>query len=83
MHAGPSSSAPTPAGTCSNVPWPTTGKVLRGVPPGFATSTFGDATRQPVLIVAHLADLMAWAVTLAHALLTAAREQRAVELVSA
>ena len=40
-------------------------KVLRDVPPGFATRTFGEATRQPVLIVAHLADLMAWAVTLA------------------
>lgn len=40
-------------------------KVLRGVPPDFATRTFGDATRQPVTIVAHMADLMAWAVTLA------------------
>ena len=40
-------------------------KVLRDVPPGFATASFGDATRRPVLIVAHLADLMAWAVSLA------------------
>lgn len=40
-------------------------KVLRDVPPGFATRTFGESTRQPVLLVAHLADLMAWAVTLA------------------
>jgi hypothetical protein len=40
-------------------------KVLRDVPPGFATTSFGDATRRPVLIVAHLADLMAWAVSLA------------------
>jgi hypothetical protein len=39
-------------------------KVLRDVPPAFGKMTFGS-TRQPVLIVAHLADLMAWAVTLA------------------
>ena len=42
------------------------GKVLRDVPPSFAASRAGDATRRPVLIVAHLADLMAWAITLAH-----------------
>ena len=40
-------------------------KVLRGVPADFAAMQFGAATRQPVRIVAHLADLMAWAVTLA------------------
>ena len=40
-------------------------KVLRDVPPGFATTSVSPATRQPVLIVAHLADLMAWAVSLA------------------
>lgn len=40
-------------------------KVLRDVPPDFATRTFGDSTRTPALIVAHLADLMAWGVTLA------------------
>jgi hypothetical protein len=39
-------------------------KVLRDVPPGFADRTFGDATRQPVQIVAHMADLIAWAVSL-------------------
>jgi len=39
-------------------------KVLRDVPPDFATMTFGAATRTPVLIVAHLADLMSWAVRL-------------------
>lgn len=38
-------------------------KVLRDVPPGFATTSFGDATRPPVLIVAHLGDLMAWGVS--------------------
>ena len=38
-------------------------KVLRDAPPGFATASFGDATRRPVLIVAHLGDLMAWAVS--------------------
>jgi hypothetical protein len=40
-------------------------KVLEAPPEGFATRAFGDATRRPVAIVAHLADLMAWAVTLA------------------
>jgi len=39
-------------------------KVLRDVPDGFAGTSFGAATRRPVLIVAHLADLMAWAITL-------------------
>ena len=39
-------------------------KVLRGVPDGFGSSSFGDSTRRPALIVAHLADLMAWGVTL-------------------
>ena len=40
-------------------------KVLRDVPAEFATTQLGAATRQPLLIVAHMADLMAWAVTLA------------------
>ena len=40
-------------------------KVFRDTPPGFAPTSFGDASRRPVQIVAHLADLMAWAVTLA------------------
>ena len=40
-------------------------KVLRDVPTDFAARQFGTATRQPVRIVAHLADLMAWGVTLA------------------
>jgi hypothetical protein len=40
-------------------------KVLRDVPDGFSARSFGDATRQPVRIVAHLGDLMAWAVSLA------------------
>ena len=39
-------------------------KVLRDVPAGFGATSVGDATRRPVLIVAHLADLMAWAITL-------------------
>lgn len=39
-------------------------KVLRDAPPEFATTSFGSTTRQPVLIVAHLADLMAWGVTM-------------------
>lgn len=41
-------------------------KVLRDAPPEFATRSFGDTTRVPVTIVAHLADLMAWAVSMAH-----------------
>jgi len=39
-------------------------KVLRDAPPGFAQTSFGDATRRPVLIVAHLADLMAYSTRL-------------------
>ena len=41
-------------------------KVLRDAPPEFGGMTFGSSTRTPVLIVAHLADLMSWAVRLAH-----------------
>ena len=40
-------------------------KVLRDAPPDFAGASFGGSTRHPVQIVAHLGDLMAWAVTLA------------------
>src|SRR5688572_11297179 len=40
-------------------------KVLRDVPPSFATFTCGASTRQPVQIVAHMSDLMAWGVTIA------------------
>jgi hypothetical protein len=40
-------------------------KVLRDAPADFAHASFGPATRRPVQIVAHLADLMAWAVTIA------------------
>jgi hypothetical protein len=40
-------------------------KVLRDVPPGFGAATAGGATRSPVLIVAHMGDLMAWGVMLA------------------
>jgi hypothetical protein len=40
-------------------------KVLRDVPEGFDTTTFGPSTRRPVQIVAHMADLMAWGVTIA------------------
>ena len=39
-------------------------KVLRDVEPGFAQASFGESTRKPVLIVAHMADLMAWAISL-------------------
>ena len=40
-------------------------KVLRDVPPEFPHTSFGASTRQPVRIVAHLADLMAWGITIA------------------
>jgi hypothetical protein len=40
-------------------------KVLRDAPPEFAARSFDPATRRPVRIVAHMADLMAWAITLA------------------
>ena len=39
-------------------------KVLRDPPAGFGGSTSGSATRRPVRIVAHMADLMAWGVSL-------------------
>ena len=39
-------------------------KVLRDVPADFATRSFGSTTRRPILLVAHLADLMAWAITM-------------------
>ena len=40
-------------------------KVLRDVPPSCSTVTSGESTRRPVQIVAHMADLMAWGVTIA------------------
>jgi hypothetical protein len=40
-------------------------KALRGVPPEFATFSGGATMRQPVQIVAHLADLLEWGVTIA------------------
>jgi hypothetical protein len=40
-------------------------KVLRDVPPGFGETAVGPAPRRPVQIVAHMADLMAWGVSMA------------------
>ena len=40
-------------------------KVLRDAPAGFRHQAFGDTTRQPVRIVAHMADLMTWGVSMA------------------
>ena len=40
-------------------------KVLRDVPPEFATFTAGPSTRPPVHIVAHMGDLIDWGVWLA------------------
>ncbi len=40
-------------------------KVLRDVSSDFPTMSFGSASRRPVQILAHMADLMAWGVTLA------------------
>ena len=41
-------------------------KVLRDAPPGFGGFQAGPVARRPVTIVAHMADLMSWAVSLAH-----------------
>ena len=41
-------------------------KVLRDAPADFGGFQAGPAGRRPVQIVAHMADLMAWAVSLAH-----------------
>src|SRR5262245_10522730 len=41
-------------------------KVLRDVPPTFPGTSFGAATRKPVLVVAHLANLMAYSIRLVH-----------------
>ena len=40
-------------------------KVLRDAPPDFGRKSFGDATRQPVRILAHMGDLMSWGVSMA------------------
>jgi len=40
-------------------------KVLRDVPSTFPGTTVGPATRRPVQIVAHMADLMTWGVSMA------------------
>ena len=41
-------------------------KVLRDAPPGFGTQSFGESTRQPVKIVAHMGDLMTWGLSIAN-----------------
>ena len=40
-------------------------KVLRDVPPSFASYSCGDSTRTPVRILAHMGDLMEWGVSMA------------------
>jgi hypothetical protein len=40
-------------------------KVLRDAPPEFGAMAFGSSTRTPLLIVAHMADLMEWGCRLA------------------
>jgi hypothetical protein len=40
-------------------------KVLRDVPPSFATFRCGPSTRTPLRIVAHMGDLMEWGVSIA------------------
>jgi hypothetical protein len=40
-------------------------KVLRDVPAEFGAFSIGERARQPVQIVGHMADLMAWAITIA------------------
>ena len=39
-------------------------KVVRDVAPDFPTTSVSPTTRRPVLIAAHMADLMAWALSL-------------------
>jgi hypothetical protein len=41
-------------------------KTLRGAPPEFATFQAGPKTRTPAQILAHLGDLLDWALTLAN-----------------
>lgn len=42
------------------------GKALSGAPASFADFKVGEATRTPLEILAHMGDLMAWAMTQAH-----------------
>ncbi len=41
------------------------GKTLREAPPSFATAQIGDTTRTPVQILAHIGDVLDWALCLA------------------
>jgi len=41
------------------------GKVLRGAPPGFAEFRLSETTRTPGEILAHLGDLLEWALSMA------------------
>lgn len=41
------------------------GKALRGSPPGFAEYRVAEGTRCPIEILAHICDLMDWAVSIA------------------
>lgn len=41
------------------------GKAIRDVPSGFADFRIGDATRSPAQILAHIGDLLDWALSLA------------------
>ena len=41
------------------------GKAIRGVPEGFANSSSGEKGRTPALILAHMGDLMDWALSIA------------------
>ncbi len=41
------------------------GKTLRGAPPSFAAYRCGDASRTPVQILAHVGDLLDWALSIA------------------
>ncbi|MBV8477559.1 MAG: hypothetical protein JOZ36_12910 [Acidobacteria bacterium] len=41
------------------------GKALRGAPPGFAEYRVADGTRCPIEILAHICDLVDWALSIA------------------
>ncbi|MEP6691865.1 MAG: hypothetical protein ABJD07_11975 [Gemmatimonadaceae bacterium] len=40
-------------------------KATRGAPPSFAALRVGDSTRTPVQVIAHMGDLMDWALSMA------------------
>jgi hypothetical protein len=50
--------------TCSTVAY-RAAKALRDAPPGFATFKVGETTRTPSEILAHMGDVLEWALSMA------------------